>query len=431
MKIKFYNSKEWQNLRYAILREQKGTCQLCGRTKKDGVVLHVDHIIPLSKDWSKRLDKNNLQVLCKDCNLGKSNTDSIDWRDSSNLEENQILKNLTKNSSNEFIYTPNESVLVQNDIINSFFSCSTYQLRLILMAISKTMNDFGKTEKANEVYFSVKEFCDTMGMEIDGRVRKNILGILEKTSQLQIKILATEKKYALENWFEYVVFDEDKNVIKFRFTKTVFDVIKVIGQKFTKLDFSVIGKCSFYAIRWYMFVKESMFLKGKGTNEKNTWTITKSFDEIRNKMNIDENAYRDRNNNFLKYVVKNPIEELNKINMEFQIGTPENLFTKIKKGKTTVGVMLECHSLTNKFKITNDDSYEKRQDKIAINREEDFITKYRKEFNELFELEKTSPSIILPIDNDLFRRARALTTLAKKHPTVAKRFGINTDSEKI
>ena len=23
-----------------------------------------------------------------------------------------------------------------------------------------------------------------------------------------------------------------------------------------------------------------MFLKGKGTNEKNTWTITKSFDEI-------------------------------------------------------------------------------------------------------------------------------------------------------
>lgn len=75
-----YVSEEWRRLRYDILREQHGCCQLCGRSRKDGVVLHVDHIIPLSKDWSKRLDRDNLQVLCEDCNLGKSNTDEIDWR---------------------------------------------------------------------------------------------------------------------------------------------------------------------------------------------------------------------------------------------------------------------------------------------------------------------------------------------------------------
>lgn len=76
----FYQSIEWRKVRYEVLREQKGKCQCCGRSAKDGVVLNVDHIIPLSKDWSKRLDKDNLQVLCEDCNLGKSNTDSIDWR---------------------------------------------------------------------------------------------------------------------------------------------------------------------------------------------------------------------------------------------------------------------------------------------------------------------------------------------------------------
>lgn len=75
-----YLSEEWRALRYEVLREQGGVCQLCGRGRKDGVILHVDHIIPLSKDWSRRLDKNNLQVLCEDCNLGKSNTDEIDWR---------------------------------------------------------------------------------------------------------------------------------------------------------------------------------------------------------------------------------------------------------------------------------------------------------------------------------------------------------------
>lgn len=77
---KFYESPEWRSLRYEVLKEQGARCCLCGRTAKDGVVLHVDHIIPLSKDWSRRLDKDNLQVLCEDCNLGKSNKDCIDWR---------------------------------------------------------------------------------------------------------------------------------------------------------------------------------------------------------------------------------------------------------------------------------------------------------------------------------------------------------------
>ncbi len=75
-----YNSPEWQKLRYFVLKRDNGVCQLCGRGRKDGVVLHVDHIVPLSVDWSKRLDPNNLQTLCEDCNLGKSNKDCIDWR---------------------------------------------------------------------------------------------------------------------------------------------------------------------------------------------------------------------------------------------------------------------------------------------------------------------------------------------------------------
>lgn len=76
----FYKSKEWRELRFEVLKENGGHCCLCGRGVKDGVVLHVDHIIPLSKDWSKRLDKDNLQVLCEDCNIGKSNKDNTDWR---------------------------------------------------------------------------------------------------------------------------------------------------------------------------------------------------------------------------------------------------------------------------------------------------------------------------------------------------------------
>lgn len=75
----FYHSLEWRSIRYEVLKKYNGKCALCGRSAKDGIVLHVDHIVPLSKDWNKRLDINNLQVLCEDCNLGKSNKDCIKW----------------------------------------------------------------------------------------------------------------------------------------------------------------------------------------------------------------------------------------------------------------------------------------------------------------------------------------------------------------
>jgi 5-methylcytosine-specific restriction endonuclease McrA len=77
---RFYASFAWRKLRYRVLAENNGRCQACGRSAVDGVVLNVDHIHPLSKHWERRLDRSNLQVLCGDCNHGKLNYASKDWR---------------------------------------------------------------------------------------------------------------------------------------------------------------------------------------------------------------------------------------------------------------------------------------------------------------------------------------------------------------
>ena len=59
-------------LRYDILHRDNFKCCICGRTaKEDGVKLHIDHIIPVSKGGTN--DVSNLRTLCQDCNLGKSN----------------------------------------------------------------------------------------------------------------------------------------------------------------------------------------------------------------------------------------------------------------------------------------------------------------------------------------------------------------------
>lgn len=76
----FYESEAWRDVRYRALKRCGRRCLVCGATPKDGAVLHVDHIEPRSLRPDLELDIDNLQVLCKDCNLGKSNRDSIDWR---------------------------------------------------------------------------------------------------------------------------------------------------------------------------------------------------------------------------------------------------------------------------------------------------------------------------------------------------------------
>jgi hypothetical protein len=76
----FYDSREWRDLRYRVLQKSRGCCQLCGNRGSQDKPLHVDHIKPRSLNPELQLAESNLQVLCHDCNLGKSNKDDTDWR---------------------------------------------------------------------------------------------------------------------------------------------------------------------------------------------------------------------------------------------------------------------------------------------------------------------------------------------------------------
>lgn len=50
---------------------------LCGSTEKP---MQVDHIKPRKKYPELALDPNNVQVLCKLCNMGKGDRDETDFR---------------------------------------------------------------------------------------------------------------------------------------------------------------------------------------------------------------------------------------------------------------------------------------------------------------------------------------------------------------
>lgn len=76
----FYDRYAWKRLRYTILQKHGPKCMLCNATREDGAVIQVDHIKPISIWPELALTESNLQVLCRDCNLGKSNKDITDFR---------------------------------------------------------------------------------------------------------------------------------------------------------------------------------------------------------------------------------------------------------------------------------------------------------------------------------------------------------------
>jgi len=76
----FLKSDEWYALRYKVLLKYGGKCQCCGNGKEQGAILQVDHIKPRSIYPELATDINNLQVLCRECNMGKRNKFATDWR---------------------------------------------------------------------------------------------------------------------------------------------------------------------------------------------------------------------------------------------------------------------------------------------------------------------------------------------------------------
>ena len=72
----FYASWEWKKVRFEVLKKYGPVCMLCNSRER----IVVDHIKPRSKFPDLQLDPDNCQVLCNDCNMGKSNDDFTDFR---------------------------------------------------------------------------------------------------------------------------------------------------------------------------------------------------------------------------------------------------------------------------------------------------------------------------------------------------------------
>lgn len=76
----FYYSKPWLKMRIKVMATYGRKCMKCDRV--DGE-MHIDHIKPRSKFPELSLTFENLQVLCRGCNMEKLNHHVTDYREGS------------------------------------------------------------------------------------------------------------------------------------------------------------------------------------------------------------------------------------------------------------------------------------------------------------------------------------------------------------
>lgn len=73
----FYKSEKWLNLRLKVIVQYGKRCMKCGLTRGE---MHIDHIRPRSIYPEMEYSLDNLQILCRSCNLAKGAWDHTDWR---------------------------------------------------------------------------------------------------------------------------------------------------------------------------------------------------------------------------------------------------------------------------------------------------------------------------------------------------------------
>jgi len=76
---KFYNSKEWKQVRELVMSQHAGLCKQCSENDIDTKADVVDHKIPLARSWEDRIKRSNLQPLCHNCHNKKTSKDLTKW----------------------------------------------------------------------------------------------------------------------------------------------------------------------------------------------------------------------------------------------------------------------------------------------------------------------------------------------------------------
>jgi len=317
-----------------------------------------------------------------------------------------------------------EIVIQSNSISRGIYDCSPLARKLIAYCIlninhipeSVSNPDYPDIEVFHHFKstFSISEFINKLGITRGSNTYRQVKRAVEELSSSVISIENTEDKYKAYTWFSSATYDKSKDLIELEFNQQIGLAIlewKEIKQ-FSAMNIKTIGEIqSFYALRYFEIACSWYNTRGRYGNKKDQWHFTLYVEEIKKLFVIDKDAYKDRMNNFITKVVKNPLDELNSLNKDFQM-----TYTKIVENHKTIGFEFTC-TQTNILKIETSDSVEDKQEKEEVNQEAIEIDYYKNKYPEQWAaaLKEVEAQNELPFDNiPLFTNHKVLDLLKRQ-----------------
>ena len=293
--------------------------------------------------------------------------------------------------TNNYELQKHSTTLQADEISRGLYSCSMLGRKVIAYAVTKiqerTKCYLSHPQLQYRVYSSeikISELLKALKMSSSGNNYELVKKTTRELRTVGIEIIENDDSFRAYNWFSSIHFDKTRDKIEFCFTDEIGLTLLEFQNGYTALNLKTVGEFkSFYAFRFYEIALSWIGMKGKNGNPKGKWYFQMGIDEIRNTFKIDPNAYSGRMDNFKKYVIDNPIKELNEVCDDFKIEV-----LRVVRGREVLGFRFECSETkkeSKKIAIKKTDNDELKKKKKELNAETELIEKLKKAHPERWE----------------------------------------------
>lgn len=292
----------------------------------------------------------------------------------------------------DLIYKQHENVLQADELSRAIYSCSMTARKIIAFASTKLQEkELGENAyfKNNAFHlsvpcaeFKISSLLKALNLSKSGEAYEQIKKAVAELRHCSVEIKESDDEFRIWNWFQYIRYSKQKDLVELHFSDEIGWALIGLKDNYCSLDLHTVGEFkSFYAFRYYEIALSWIGMKGRQGNPKGCWWFQMSEEELRATFKIDPISYKGRIDNFIKYVITKPIEELNSLCSDFQIEV-----LRVKRGRELVGFRFNCTQTSSEEakKIVKTDSKQIRQEKREINEAEKEIDSFEKKYPDEF-----------------------------------------------
>lgn len=307
---------------------------------------------------------------------------------------------------NEIDIRHHETVIQADELSRAVYNCSMLGRKIIAFATTriyeKTIDKtpFWSSMKF-ETYvpaaeFKISELIQALGQTDSGANYESIKKAVNELRHCSVEIKENDDEFRIWNWFQFIQYSKTKDRIELHFANEIGWALYGVKDNYTALNLRTIGEFkSFYAFRFYEIALSWIGMKGRNGNRKGTWFFQMSPEEIRHTFKIPDEAYKGRNDNFIKKVIDIPLKELNELNKDFKIEV-----SRITRGRNLVAFRFDCTETEKEAKklvIKKSEGKAIRDEKREINNEQEKLAKLKEKhadrWQEIFEYEMQQPCL--------------------------------------